>query len=176
MQGGTDFLRHLNAAATQAAQVKWLADICTHKDIGIVPCDRDTGAQLTHNGIADASSDPKVIAAWWDRWPEAGICIPFGCYSGLRAFEVADWRFSGGGEKRWLKRTRARLEAQGRGDLAQKFLSRMKLESSVLYLFGVARDFVMPTDAFKPGYCILGDGHMLVIRPAARITVEEVDR
>lgn len=33
---------------------------------------------LTANGFKDASLDPAVIAAWWERWPEANIGTPTG--------------------------------------------------------------------------------------------------
>lgn len=48
-------------------------------------CDSPGKHPLTRHGLKDASTDPKVIAEWWQRWPEAnvGICTGF-------AFDVLD--------------------------------------------------------------------------------------
>lgn len=35
------------------------------------------------NGLSDASSDLKVVAKWWDRWPDANIGVITGAKSGL---------------------------------------------------------------------------------------------
>lgn len=35
------------------------------------------------SGFKSASAEPKVVAAWWDRWPQANIGIPTGSLTGL---------------------------------------------------------------------------------------------
>lgn len=40
------------------------------------------------NGLTDASTDPEQIAAWWTRWPEAGIGIVTGAVSGLVVIDL----------------------------------------------------------------------------------------
>jgi hypothetical protein len=40
---------------------------------------------LTEHGLLDASTDPDVIAAWWQRWPDANIGLPTGA-----RFDVID--------------------------------------------------------------------------------------
>lgn len=35
-------------------------------------------APLTRQGVNDASADPVVVQAWWDRWPSAGVGIACG--------------------------------------------------------------------------------------------------
>lgn len=44
------------------------------------PCRKDSPAKhpRTEHGVHDASTDPKVIAAWWERWPEANIGLACG--------------------------------------------------------------------------------------------------
>ena len=37
----------------------------------------------TEHGFKDATTDPEIIAAWWERWPDANIGIPTGAPSGL---------------------------------------------------------------------------------------------
>jgi hypothetical protein len=39
----------------------------------VLPADAKTGAPLV--SIAEASTVPEIIAAWWDKWPDAGIGI-----------------------------------------------------------------------------------------------------
>lgn len=40
------------------------------------------------HGSKDASCDPAVIRAWWDRWPDANVGIATGQASGLLALDV----------------------------------------------------------------------------------------
>lgn len=48
------------------------ADPCPDPDS--CPCKRP----LTEHGCLDASTDPKVIRAWWRRWPAANVAIATG--------------------------------------------------------------------------------------------------
>lgn len=43
---------------------------------------------LTKNGFKDATTDPRRIDAWWERWPEANIGMPTGKRSGVWALDV----------------------------------------------------------------------------------------
>lgn len=38
---------------------------------------------LTDHGVKDATTDPVVIAAWWERWPTANIGVATGIASGF---------------------------------------------------------------------------------------------
>lgn len=40
---------------------------------------------LTRHGFKDATTDPDIIAAWFDQWPDANLGIPTGI-----AFDVVD--------------------------------------------------------------------------------------
>ena len=43
---------------------------------------------LTAHGLHDATTDPAVIAAWWHRWPTAGVAIATGAASGIIVLDV----------------------------------------------------------------------------------------
>ena len=73
------------------------------KHIPVFPCeDKDT--PLTPNGVRDATTDPRLINAWWMKHPEAWVAVPTGpkefggsgydvlnlCGHGLADFP--DWR------------------------------------------------------------------------------------
>lgn len=40
------------------------------------------------HGLSEASIDPKVIATWWKRWPQANVAIRTGAESGLVVVDV----------------------------------------------------------------------------------------
>jgi hypothetical protein len=42
----------------------------------------------TEHGFHDASRDPAVIKAWWEKWPDANIGIATGAVSGFIALDV----------------------------------------------------------------------------------------
>lgn len=52
----------------------------------IFPVKPDTKHPYTENGYKDASSDPEVVAAWWQRWPDANIGLACGM-SGMIALD-----------------------------------------------------------------------------------------
>lgn len=41
----------------------------------VFPVTPDGKEPLTEHGFKDASIDPEVISAWWDKWPEANIAL-----------------------------------------------------------------------------------------------------
>ena len=43
----------------------------------IFPC-RSDKTPYTSNGVLDATTDPKAIKAWWDKWPGANIALDAG--------------------------------------------------------------------------------------------------
>lgn len=59
--------------ATLTPMLEWA---CTCGD----PCTRDSPAKhpRTAHGVHDASTDPKVVNAWWERWPEANVGLACG--------------------------------------------------------------------------------------------------
>jgi hypothetical protein len=45
--------------------------------VPVFPCGNDKTPFVAH-GFKDASSDPAIIAQWWQRWPDALIGVPAG--------------------------------------------------------------------------------------------------
>ncbi|HUK09395.1 MAG TPA: bifunctional DNA primase/polymerase [Stellaceae bacterium] len=43
---------------------------------------------LTRHGVKDASSDSKVIAEWWQRYPDANVGIATGAASGIFVLDI----------------------------------------------------------------------------------------
>src|SRR5262249_60675863 len=60
----------------------------------------------TDNGFKDATTDPDLIAAWWRRWPDAGIAGATGATSGIVVLDVNP-RHRGAASKHKLKRPQA---------------------------------------------------------------------
>jgi len=54
----------------------------------IFPCDSQTKAPLTKNGLHDASTNPSAIRAWWRHWPEAMVAAPTGPAIGAWVLDV----------------------------------------------------------------------------------------
>jgi hypothetical protein len=51
-------------------------------------CSRPGKHPLLAHGLNDASTDPAVISAWWERWPWANIGLATGARSGFVAIDV----------------------------------------------------------------------------------------
>jgi hypothetical protein len=78
-----DFANPLLAAALEYAARGWavlpLHSIrngectCNHRK----PCKAGKHPRVAH-GLSSASADPKVVASWWERWPDANIAIVAG--------------------------------------------------------------------------------------------------
>jgi Bifunctional DNA primase/polymerase, N-terminal len=54
----------------------------------VFPCSAGTKVPATSHGLHDASTDPDVIRAWWQRWPRANVAIRTGAVSGLVVLDV----------------------------------------------------------------------------------------
>ena len=46
-------------------------------------CTRPGKHPRVPQGLHDASTDPKSVAAWWQRWPSANIGVATGARSGI---------------------------------------------------------------------------------------------
>jgi hypothetical protein len=55
-------------------------------------CDSPGKHPRTKNGLKDASIDPAVIEAWWERWPDSNIGIATGSESDLWVLDVDNKR------------------------------------------------------------------------------------
>jgi len=56
----------------------------------VFPCHAETKRPLTKHGFQDASTDPRVIRAWWARHPDAMIGVPTGPAIGAWVLDVDD--------------------------------------------------------------------------------------
>jgi hypothetical protein len=74
-------------AAAHARDTLSAARILADNGLQVFPC-RPTKAPYTPSGFKDASSDPAVIAGWWNQWPNALIGLPTGIVSGLVVVDV----------------------------------------------------------------------------------------
>ena len=43
---------------------------------------------FTEHGCKDAATDPKIIRAWWSKWPDANIGLPTGTRTGIVVVDV----------------------------------------------------------------------------------------
>lgn len=58
------------------------------RNIPVFPCIPGGKKPLTKRGFLEATTDPRRINLWWNRWPEANIGIPTGERSGFFAVDV----------------------------------------------------------------------------------------
>src|ERR671917_2985291 len=58
------------------------------RGVPVFPCERGAKRPLTRNGHWDATTDPRVIERWWERWPSANVGVPTGKKSGLVVLDV----------------------------------------------------------------------------------------
>jgi bifunctional DNA primase/polymerase-like protein/primase-like protein len=61
------------------------------KGLQIFPCRPRDKRPATANGLKDATTNPDVIRAWWQREPELNIAIATGAASGIFVVDVDDF-------------------------------------------------------------------------------------
>ena len=47
------------------------------RGLAVLPLNPDN-TPMTETGVKDATTDPKVIKAWWELWPNANVGIATG--------------------------------------------------------------------------------------------------
>lgn len=60
-------------------------ELCSCRDAN---CGSPAKHPRTKTGLTEATTDPVVIGAWWDRWPEANIGVRTGAVSGIVVLDV----------------------------------------------------------------------------------------
>ncbi|WP_448232304.1 bifunctional DNA primase/polymerase [Microbacterium lacticum] len=78
----------------------------------VFPCVPEHKPPLTEHGFHDATTDPRQVTSWWQRWPDANIGLPTGSASGVEVVDV-DRKPAGSGFAAFERARRARL-ADGR--------------------------------------------------------------
>jgi hypothetical protein len=62
----------------------------------VFPCKPDKAPHYERNvlehGCLDATTDPRKITAWWNKWPDANIGIPTGKVSGLLIVDIDTYK------------------------------------------------------------------------------------
>src|SRR5215472_248838 len=53
-------------------------------------CERPGKHPRTQHGLLDATTDPKRIREWWDKWPDANIGMATGKRSGIVVLDIDD--------------------------------------------------------------------------------------
>src|SRR5215218_4202398 len=83
----------------------------------VFPCKQGGKEPLTRRGHLDASTDPRQIHLWWNRWPGANIGIPTGQRSGLLVLDVDQPAGLDALEAEHGKLTATRTHATGSGGM-----------------------------------------------------------
>ncbi len=110
------------------------------------------------NGINDATTDPIVINAWWQQYPNANIGLATGSVSGLIVVDVDR------GDGKSGEATLAALE-QKLGRLPK---TCCQISGNGFHLFFKSEDRQVRnrTNFFGPGVDIRGDGGYIVVAPS----------
>jgi hypothetical protein len=140
---------------------------------GRCSCGQDCGSPakhpLTRRGLLDASTDPEIVAGWWQRWPWANLGMPTGKPSGIVVLDC-DPRHDG-------YRTLAKLI--GRDSTEHSGLATLEVQTGG---GGVHLWFQLPdgaevtnsskgiADQFGPGVDVRGTGGYVLIPPSLHIS------
>jgi hypothetical protein len=66
--------------------------------VPVFPCVPGGKTPLTRHGFHDATANPRQVAEWWRRWPQANIGMPTGPVSGMDVVDI-DRRPGGDGHR-----------------------------------------------------------------------------
>jgi len=142
----------VSSTTTAFEAALWYADQMGWRVLPIVP---DTKRPLTDHGVHEASSDPRVIRSWWDRWPEAGVGIACGADSGLWVLDIEP----GDGYESILLLL-GRLE----GDLDPQHVVRTA-KGGAHYYFSWPEGGVRGSIKILPGIDVISEGRYVVAPP-----------
>jgi len=91
-----DFSATLAQAAGRGARLTAVG--LASAGVPVFPCTSGGKRPLTAHGFLDATTDQRLVAAWWRAWPKANIGMPTGPISGWDVVDV-DVRPSGDGRQ-----------------------------------------------------------------------------
>jgi hypothetical protein len=139
------------------------------RGVPVFPCEPGGKRPLTYNGFWDASSDPRRVAAWWDRWPRANLGVPTGERSGLLVLDID--RGAGGPE------SLAALERE-HGPLPRTAKTRTGGGGvHVFFTYPAEEEVRNSAGKLGPGLDVRGEGGYVVVPPSrTRDAYEWLDR
>jgi hypothetical protein len=125
----------------------------------VFPCNPTNKQPYTPKGFKDASTDPKQVAAWWSKHPNAMIGMPTGAASGV-----------------WVVDVDVKPNAKGAEELADLEKANGALPKTVVastpsggthYYFGYV-DGIGNRGGFKPGIDVRGEGGYVILPGSVR--------
>ena len=146
------------AAVAYATELGWAVFPVHTATNGKCSCGRECASPGKHprtpSGVKDASKDPTVVAAWWERWPDANVAVATGQASGVVVVDVDGPE----GEE-------ALVELCGNPPTPTSLTGKGR------HLFFAAPDHpVMNQVALAPKLDVRGDGGYVVVPPSVHHT------
>lgn len=136
--------------------------------VPVFPCEPDGKRPLTRRGFLDATSNPRQVAAWWSRRPDANIGIPTGAPSGVVVVDV-DVHGPFDGRAAWRRASEVGL-VDGAG-----LLVRTPTGGAHAYFPATAGTEQRSWQAAGAGVDFRGDGGY-IIAPPSRRTIDGTPR
>jgi len=124
-------------------------------------CKEPAKHALTPNAENDATTDPEIIAGWWQRWPWANVGVVTGARSGIVVFHVDD-------KPDALEAYDRLLDEVGLLPITLTGLSGGDGFQMVFRYPGVCTK--SKANAFGPGLDVKADGAWVVVAPSVHIT------
>ena len=129
--------------------------------VPVFPCEPDGKRPLTRRGFLDATSNPRQVAAWWSRTPDANIGLPTGAPSGVVVVDI-DVHGSVDGRAAWR-----RASAEGLVDGAS-LLVRTPTGGAHAYFPAAFGTEQRSWQAAGAGVDFRGDGGYIIAPPSRR--------
>lgn len=136
--------------------------------VPVFPCEPDGKRPLTRRGFLDATCNPRQVAAWWSRTPEANIGLPTGAPSGVVVVDV-DVHGPADGRAAWRRASEAGL-VDGAG-----LLVRTPTGGAHAYFPATAGTEQRSWQAAGAGVDFRGDGGYIIAPPSHR-TIDGIVR
>jgi hypothetical protein len=139
------------------------------RGIPVFPCEPSGKRPLTYNGFWDATTDPRRIEAWWDRWPFANVGVPTGGKSGLLVLDI-DSRGGGTESLTILERQDSPLPKTTRSRTGGGGVH-------VFFKYPVGEEVRNSAGWLGPGLDVRGEGGYVVVPPSrTQSAYEWIDR
>jgi Bifunctional DNA primase/polymerase, N-terminal len=123
----------------------------------VFPCKQGGKEPLTARGHLGASTDPRRITAWWNRWPDANIGVPTGERSGLLVLDVDHPAGLNALEAEYGELTATRTHTTGNGGMHHLYR----------YPGGGEREIRNSVSKLAPGLDVRGEGGYVIVPPSA---------